>query len=162
MRCRLAGAVVFSVRFDEVANILHRNNRSPSNNFHRSRSILLLRAPMDELLQNSEALAETFMLYRELVGHYVVSNNPHAIEMRAHMRRHNHGAFLPSLYQDLSDICTYFERTIDVESWDESAVSDLRGALGCLSSLVCIPNTSEVSLCVLRLISWSANNDGLV
>lgn len=101
---------------------------------------------MDELLQNPEALVETFTVYRELIGHYVVSNHPHAIEMRAHMRQHNHGAFLPSLYQDLSDIRTYFEKTRDAESWDESAVSDLRGVLSCMSSIVCISDASKVSL----------------
>jgi hypothetical protein len=102
---------------------------------------------MDELLQNPEALAETFTVYRELIGHYVVSNNPLAIEMRAHMRQHNHGAFLPSLYQDLSDICTCFKKPRDAETWDESAVSDLRGILSCISSLVCTSDASKVSLC---------------
>jgi hypothetical protein len=111
------------------------------------RRILLLSGPMDELLQNSEALAGTFTVYRELVGYYVVSNNAHAIEVRAHMRRHNHGAFLPSLYQDLSDICTHFMKNRDAESWDESAVSDLRSALSCISSLVYMSDVSGVRLC---------------
>ena len=109
---------------------------------------------MDELLHDPEALAETFAVYRELIGYYVVSNNAHASDVRTHMRRHNHGAFLSSLYQDLCDICSYCGTAEDAKSYDDSAKSDLCGVLLCLSSLVPVSDVSEVSLCALADV-WS-------
>lgn len=120
--------------------------------------IPFLSGSMDGLLQNSQALTQTVTAFRELIGYYVVSNNPHASELRVHMRRHNHGAFLSSLYQDLCDICAYCEMTQGSESRDESADSDLRGVLICLSSLVSFSNASDVSCCSLAYFGQNGVN----
>jgi hypothetical protein len=108
--------------------------------------ILLVYDSMDKLLHDPEALAETFAVYRELIRYFVVSNNPHASDMRTHMRGHNHGSFMSSLYRDLCDICSYCGTTRNAESLDHSAESDLRGVLLCLSSLVLLSDILQVSL----------------
>lgn len=113
------------------------------------------------LRANLEALAETFAVFRELIRYYVFSNNPHASDVRTHMRRHNHGAFLSSLYQDLCDICSYCGMTRDAKSWDDSAESDLRGVLLCLTSLIHSPDVSKVSLYASADV-WSVYTQTLV
>lgn len=102
---------------------------------------------MDELLLNTRTLSSTLIAFRDLVEYYVVSPDWHATGTRSQLRRSASGGdmFLSALCQDLDDICTYCGQADDRKHWDDSAKSDIRHVLTCLSNLITPTKPSEVS-----------------
>jgi hypothetical protein len=105
------------------------------------------REHMDELLLNTGALSLMLTAFRDLIEYYLVSPDCHATETRSQLRSSTSGGglFLSSLCQDLDDICAYCRQADSRKGWDDSARSDIRHVLTCLSNLIVTTNPSEVS-----------------